>query len=200
METNYYNNVPTPSKESDKSLMTSVKYLFVGLAIFVLWGVLQIVDVQVDDRETYMQETIDEVGNSWSSDQILAGPVISYDRVTFVKSYGKDRHGKDSLIVRENSTTNLLFPEDLLVKCDVDSKSLHRSIYDVSVYSTKAEFSGKFTIPEELLGPDVRNIRVRMSVSDLKGIFEQVFVNLDTVKYQLNPNEGASSSNIQSDA
>ena len=175
-----------------------IKYLIVVVLVGLLWACLQIVDLQVDDREKYMQETIDEVGSTWSLDQCLSGPVIVYDKISFDSLTLKSSKGKDSLVVRKKETTNELYPEVMDVKCDVDSKSLHRAIYDVNVYSTKAQFSCNFKIPAEVLGPDTRNVRVEMSVSDLKGIYEQLYVTLDTVRYQLNPNESASSSITES--
>ena len=194
METVNNISTPPPQKKEDFSF---IKYLIVVTLIGLLWAFLQIVDVQVDDREKYMQETIDEVGSTWSLDQRLGGPVIMYDRITYDTLTLKSSKGKDSLAVRKKETTNEIYPEVLDIKCDVDSKSLHRAIYDVSVYSTKADFSGKFNLPEELFGPQTRNVRIRMSVSDLKGIFEQLYITLDTVRYQLNPNESASSSTTE---
>lgn len=196
METVNNISTPPPQKKEDFSF---IKYLIVVTLIGLLWAFLQIVDVQVDDREKYMQETIDEVGSTWSLDQRLGGPVIMYDRITYDTLTLKSSKGKDSLAVRKKETTNEIYPEVLDIKCDVDSKSLHRAIYDVSVYSTKAEFSGKFNLPEELFGPQTKNVRVKMSVSDLKGIFEQLYITLDTVRYQLNPNEKASTSSVEAE-
>ncbi|MBQ1748107.1 MAG: inner membrane CreD family protein, partial [Bacteroidales bacterium] len=174
-----------------------MKYLIVVVLVGLLWACLQIVNVQVDDRENYMRKTIDEVGSTWSLDQRLAGPVIVYDRTTYDTLSLKSSKGKDSLVVRKRETTNEIYPEVMDVKCDVDSKNLHRAIYDVSVYSTKAMFSGFFRIPEEVLGQQTRNFRVKMSVSDLKGIYEQLYVTLDTVRYQLNPNPKSPSSSVK---
>ncbi|MBQ1882211.1 MAG: inner membrane CreD family protein [Bacteroidales bacterium] len=174
-----------------------MKYLIVVVLVGLLWACLQIVNVQVDDRENYMRKTIDEVGSTWSLDQRLAGPVIVYDRTTYDTLALKSSKGKDSLVVRKRETTNEIYPEVMDVKCDVDSKNLHRAIYDVSVYSTKAMFSGYFRIPEEVLGQQTRNFRVKMSVSDLKGIYEQLYVTLDTVRYQLNPNPKSPSSSVK---
>ena len=53
-----------------------MKYLIVVVLVGLLWACLQIVNVQVDDRESYMRKTIDEVGSTWYLDQRLAGPVI----------------------------------------------------------------------------------------------------------------------------
>lgn len=177
-------------KEKQENKMF-LKYLIVACLFFILWAVLQIVDLQADDRESYMNETMEEVGKTWSSDQILGGPVIFYDKITYE---GKPDKTKENNGLKEVVTKCRLEPEELSVKCDIDSKKLHRAIYDVSVYSTKAEFSGYFKIPQVLFDPSVKNIRIRMTVSDLKGIYEQVNLYLDSVKYQLNPDINLSSS------
>ena len=183
------NNIPAPQvtqkeKQEDYSFF---KYAIVVVLVGLLWAVLQIVDVQVDDREKYMQETLNEVGSTWSSDQILGAPVITYDRVSYDSLTVRSSKGKDSLVLKKKEETFALYPEELDIKCDVDSKTLHRAIYDVNVYSANAVFSGNYSIPENFFNGTVKNVRARMSVSDLKGIFEQVVIELDTAKYQMSP-------------
>ncbi|MBR6466024.1 MAG: inner membrane CreD family protein [Bacteroidales bacterium] len=190
------NNIPTPPPPQKQEDYSFFKYAIVVVLVGLLWAVLQIVDVQVDDRESYMQETLDEVGNTWSSDQILGAPVITYDRVSYDSLTVKSSKGRDSLVLKKKEETFALYPEVLDIKCNVDSKTLHRAIYDVSVYSANAAFSGNFNIPDNFFDGSVKNVRARMSVSDLKGIFEQVNLEMDTAKYQLSPDFVKSSGTV----
>ena len=71
-------NIPVPPKmtQEDKSF---VKYLIVSALLLLLWAVLQLVNVQVSDREKYMDETMAEVSKTWSGQQYVYGPCIRYD-------------------------------------------------------------------------------------------------------------------------
>lgn len=171
----------------DKTSQMITKYLFATLLILILWGVLQFVKMQISDREDYMQQTLDEVGNTWSTAQLLGGPVIMYDRISYDSLTVKSSKGRDSLVLKKKEKTFAIYPENMDVKCNVDNKSLHRAIYDVNVYNANVKFSGNYIIPDNFFDGSVQNIKVRMSVSDLKGIYEQVYFNLDTAKYLLEP-------------
>ena len=179
------NNVTAYEKQKQED-KTFLKYLIVTALLLLLWAALQIVDVQVDDREKYMAETLDEVGQTWSSEQSLYGPCIKYERVIYdtIRHYTKKG---DSLEINKTWKTYSLYPQDLEIDGSIENKTLHRAIYDVNVYSFTSDVKGSFNIPDNLFDPTVRNVQLSFHVSDLRGIYEPMIVSLDTAKYELAP-------------
>ena len=182
-------NIPVPPKmtQEDKSF---VKYLIVSALLLLLWAVLQLVNVQVSDREKYMDETMAEVGKTWSGQQYVYGPCISYDKTL----YDTVRHYKpkgDSIEVVKSLKTYYLFPQNLEIEGNIEDKTLHRAIYDVNVYSFSADVKGNFDVGV-LNDPNVRNSKLMFYVSDLRGIFEPVVISMDSLSLELTPFQGKS--------
>jgi inner membrane protein len=183
------NNYSTPPKGKQEDWYFSfLKYLAVTGILLLLWAVLQIVDFQVDDRKKYMQETMDEVGDTWSSDQTLSGPSLRYNKVIYdtIRHYSKRG---DSLEINKETKVFSVFPNELDINGNIEEKTLHRAIYDVNVYSLNADVKGTFNLPDKLFEPGVSNIRLVFKVSDLRGIFEPMVISLDTTKYELAPSQ-----------
>ena len=127
----------------------------------------------INERQTRLQETENEVTNKWSRAQTVIGPYLAlpYHAYREVLSNGENK------VVKELKTAYFL-PDLLDIKGELQAESLHRGIFDVVVYrgdlDLKADFSSialeKLDITAEQVLWDQATFLI--SVSDLRGIGE----------------------------
>ena len=151
-----------------------VKILILGILTLLLLIPLAMVKGQIRDRKEAARTAVDEVSASWGGVQTLGGPVLAFSSI---ESIIKD--GKESLQERERH----IFPEVLDCVISADSKVLHRSIYDVSVYTADVHMQGYFVIPPAFAGKNVQEPVLSVLVNDQRG-FEGP-VSLSIVSYKL---------------
>lgn len=113
-------------KSSDRMLL---KLILIGLMSLLLLIPQQLLRMMVDERNATAMETIDEVGQSWSRAQRVVGPVVHIPS-------------------NNNETQDVyLLPEELSVTGDLQTETLHRGIFDVTVYTADMDLRGSFQIP-----------------------------------------------------
>lgn len=131
-------------------------FIIAVLAIFMLIP-LALVREQVNDRATYHESSISDITSSWGRSQNFTGPWIAYDYQRKVGSEDKTETVKAEL-----------YPENLDYKVKTVTKMLHRSIFDVPVYTADIEVSGEFVLDEHFCEAGVGNVVLKLN--DLKGI------------------------------
>ncbi|MCB9192537.1 MAG: cell envelope integrity protein CreD [Flavobacteriales bacterium] len=139
----------------------------------------------IRERQHTSARAIDEVSDKWGNSQTVVGPVLSVPYVTFKE----DKDGKRTYYRHWSH----FLPDDLAVKADVDTDTRHRSIYEVVVYNSKMNISGKFKKPD----PAVLNIPVdqflpgeaiiSMGIPDMRGIGEKVNISFGDTIAEFNP-------------
>ena len=113
---------------------------------------------QIRDRENAMQTSVEEVAASWAGPQTLSGPrVRSTEEVAA-------RDGKGPA----ETKTSILYPDCLSYVIQLDTKDLHRSIYDVKVYTSDVLVTGCFRIRDALRA--AKEAEVEFALPDLRGI------------------------------
>jgi len=153
-----------------------------GLILLMLIPTLFIQNL-VTEREERQKEVVKEVSSKWAGEQTLSGPflVVPYSEQS-LNSDGKTILTKTNLIVSA---------EHLSVNGKIIPEERPRSIYKVLLYKTVLNFSGSFK-PQwpagiNASGLDLANAKLCFSLSDFKGIEEEVRVNLNNRDLLLNP-------------
>ena len=158
--------------------------LKVGLMItatLLLLFPLSMVKSQIIERGNTMQESISDIESSWGEEQCLSGPKIRFE-------YDVQRKDKEGKMVTEREEYEL-YPDDLKYDVNAETQILHRSIYDVTVYSSIVRTSGTFLVTENLKGLGKGTLTI--SMSDLRGIEGETSIDFNGRKYDfIAANEG----------
>ncbi|WP_339868128.1 cell envelope integrity protein CreD [uncultured Algoriphagus sp.] len=164
------------------SRSTSLKLLVIGFIALLLLIPQALITDLIDERQTRLQETENEVTDKWSRSQTVIGPYLALPYHTYreVQSNGETK------VIKELQTAYFL-PDLLDVTGDLQAESLHRGIFDVVVYrgdlDVKADFNsialGKLDITFEQVLWDQATFLI--SVSDLRGIGENPDLKLDSL-------------------
>lgn len=170
------------------SRATSLKLLVIGFIALLLLIPQALITDLIDERQTRLQETENEVTNKWSRAQTVIGPYLAlpYHAYREVLSNGENK------VVKELKTAYFL-PDLLDIKGELQAESLHRGIFDVVVYrgdlDLKADFSSialeKLDITAEQVLWDQATFLI--SVSDLRGIGENPDLKLNNVSLVSEP-------------
>lgn len=153
-----------------------------GLILLMLIPTL-FIDNLINERENRQKEVVKEVSGKWATAQTLSAPFITvpYTEI-FSNSEGKLMQTKTQLIVLADrlSVTGKVMPEER-----------PRSIYKVLLYRTALNFTGNFN-PKWPVGIDIAKIdfagaKLCFSLSDFKGIEEEVMIDFNGQKLLLDP-------------
>jgi len=102
----------------------------------------------VYERQGWRQQAYDSIGQSWPGAQTLAGPllVLPYVLTYHTKEKIIDGNRKEREIVKEATLSDALYliPEQLHVTSELTSSERYRGIYQVPVYQSQVEVSGRF--------------------------------------------------------
>lgn len=147
-----------------------IKAFFIGFLILALLIPTFFIMFLVTDREQRSKEVIQEVSSKWAGKQAVTGPFLAipyYDSVT----------GGNGTPVSVKKYLCLL-PEELNINGKIFPQLKHRSIFNVPVYNSNINMTGKFKIAK----PDKLPVAVSllhfeesvfcMGISDFRGIGE----------------------------
>ena len=133
------------------------RIVFIGLASVAMLIPLEMVRSQIRDRERHHDQSVGDITNSWGTSQVFTGPWISYK---YQKALAQ---GKGFETVSET-----LYPDNLSYRVRSATKTLHRSIYDVPVYTAEITVEGNFVLEGKL--PGTESADLLFGLSGLKGI------------------------------
>ena len=145
-------------KKNLNTTRTAIKISLVAAISLLLLIPLTMVKGVIDDREDTKDAVTEEVANSYAKSQTISAPYLtSYvlEEITVDK--------KKQTYVEDYNT----YCPQVDYAADVETDILHRSIYDVIVYNSKIQISGKFPVTEK--SAIARNIEFRFQVTDIKG-------------------------------
>ena len=141
-----------------KVCIISVLALLMGIPLIMIRN-------QINDREYQHQHSLDHITDSWGHPQTFSGPYIRYE---YLKETGEEKEKK--------TVSETLYPDDLKYEVGSAAKELHRSIYDISVYTADLTIQGNFIVDERLAA--VGSGELILGMDDLKGIQGEPSFNL----------------------
>ena len=150
----------------------TVKLIFISFLILLLLIPSVLIQDLVRERSDRQNQTIKEVSDQYSGEQLIQGPVLVIPYKKQVKE--TDNSGKE--ITKEVTNNLFLLPNELDYKANVSPDVLHRGIFEVVVYNSTVKVSGNFTkadlnslsITADQLMPE--KAKLLFSISDLKGL------------------------------
>jgi inner membrane protein len=172
-----------PASEKNKLF---IKSLIIFVMAFLLWLPTYLILDMVKERASRQKEAITDISSKWASKQVVMSPVLA---VPYLETE-EYQPGKRELRKR----TAYFMPDKLDVQSTVSPEKRHRGIYEVAVYRSEINLSGKFdSLKWQQLGIPLENIlwseaELLLNVSDnIKGINEDLRVNWDGSNIVMNP-------------
>lgn len=164
-------DMKTPRKLSS-SLLGKVSLIAVVTLVMLI--PVSMIESRINERENTMTDSIRKIEATWGDVQYLSGPklMVSY------REWYKDQNGK--LLDRTDEIE--VYPKTLSYDVDARSQDLHRSIYDVTVYSSLVKVRGEFLVPDKI--KDIIGTQIVFGLSDLKGIEGNASVTVDGDGYE----------------
>lgn len=158
------------------------KILTIGLMTVVCGLVSFCIKSVVDDREQLSDATQLEVAESWSGRQNFVAPMLCVP----ICEVGKTIPYKCMYIM----------PDQLDIDADVTSETLHRGIFDASVYRTDILVKGNFNLKDTVTNAydenieknvfyDWSRVQIVVGISDYNGIEEGMMMTLKDKKVEL---------------
>jgi inner membrane protein len=149
------------------------KFFLIAFLILLLLIPLLIVAALVSEREGRSQSVVSDVARTWGGVQQLAGPFLVVPYLVRLES----KEG-DKVIQRTQERRAVFLPDELTITGDGTSSVLHRSIFDVNVYTAKLAVDGSFAVPDIAdVDPNAESARWRdaslvLALSDVAGLKE----------------------------
>lgn len=160
---------------------------FIGMLLLIPTSMIESL---IYERQTTQQEAIHEVSSKWANEQTISGPFISIPFYKYIKEFSK----KDSIekIVQVKEYLHIL-PTELKINGKISPELRNRGIYEIVVYNSKINISGKFNalqlsefdIPEKDIQFDKAQLSV--GIDDLRGIEKSVLLDWNGQKFSFNP-------------
>lgn len=164
-----------------------VKCGIIGIILLVLQIPTYQVEKLIEEREGRQKEAIAEVSSKWAGRQNLVGPVL-------VVPFWQSKRDTSAQLKREQHLAYFL-PDELTIQSTVTPQEKYRGIYKVLLYSSQVNLQGRFhalsperlgIAPEDMLWSEAF---VRMSISDNKGLNDEVRLKLGDSTATLAPYE-----------
>ncbi|RKR85360.1 inner membrane protein [Mucilaginibacter gracilis] len=166
-----------------------VKLSVIAALILLLLIPSQWIQSLISEREKTQDEVLNDVSDKWSGSQLIQGPVlvIPYQKEVRVLDSNKKE------IVRRETQTLYVLPQNMQIKANINTDTLHRGLFRAVVYNSKIWVQGNFGKPElEKAGIDPAavnydKVRLIFSVSDLKGLKSNPVIQLNNQKLNVEP-------------
>lgn len=109
--------------------------LLLTIPLLLVWGL-------IEEREHRAEGVQKDVAREWGGAQVVNGPVLIVP-YTVVRSSTQGGKRVEETIERRA----VFLPQTLNVRTKAATKVLHRSIYDIAVYTGDIHFEGRFDAP-----------------------------------------------------
>ena len=168
----------------NKRLM--LKSIAIGVITLLLLIPIKMVESLIEEREQTAKSAMSDVFEQWGDEQLIIAPMIQYDwRLHYIRKENE----KEEIEYYNRKVT--LLPENLHISGAVNSQQLKRGIYEIVTYNSPLEITGDFVFTGENIEDieqNVLNESVKIAISDIKGITEEVKLTLGNDTYTLTPN------------
>jgi len=147
--------------------------LIMGIPLLIVWGL-------ITEREHRAASVRQSVAQEWGASQYIDGPILVVP-YTMKRVTGEADKRVEEIVERRA----LFLPKSLKITGDTTTKVLHRSIYDVAVYTSALNFAGSFAAPDiseatsDVLEVRWRDASLAVAVSDVSGLKEAASVVID---------------------
>jgi len=138
----------------------------------------------ISEREALNQSVLNEVSLKWAGKQQINGPILSIPLI-----YEYDIEDNKTI-----TTTKYLYilPEKLGIQGKIEPEKLKRGIYEVVVYKSILDLSGKFKLSAKIDQNGLKEIKydeafLTIGISDLRGIEDQILLNWGKQKLEVQP-------------
>ncbi len=115
-------------------------FLILILLTVVMTIPLLMLGVITSERQSYSNQTIREVGGVWGAPQSLAGPFLMVP----VQRAGVLTQADGKVVPTVETHTLVITPDTLRVEINAQTQTRSRGIFEATVYTAKAGFSGAF--------------------------------------------------------
>lgn len=149
------------------------KFFLIAFLILLLLIPLLIVGGLVSEREDRSRSVMSDVSRTWGGQQQLSGPFIVVPYTVHIET----KEG-DKIVQLTQERRAVFLPEELTIAGDAKSNVLHRSIFDVNVYTAGLAIDGSFAVPDIAdVDPNAVSVRWKdatfvLALSDVGGLKE----------------------------
>jgi inner membrane protein len=172
-------------------------FLICGLVLLLLIPLLLVWGI-IEEREQRAENVRQEVAREWGSSQFINGPVLIVP-YTVLRVTGQGDKRVEQLVEKRAA----FLPQTLNVNGKATTKLLHRSIYDVAVFTGILEFSGRFAAPDiGEVASEVQSVRwqdaiLALAISDVSGLKKTASLRVaDGTELAFEPSLGVPSNRI----
>jgi inner membrane protein len=160
------------------------RLIAVGVVVLVLLIPLQMVESVVRERYVTYQEVVADIAGAWSSDQLLAGPllVVPFSEKVEIRDEYVTPNGEKKISQRWETRRRraVMLPDELTIDGIMTPEKRRRGIYQVQVFTAEVVISGAFrgleakvrslAAAERIEGIDWAKAVVAFGLSDPRGI------------------------------
>ena len=180
-------------------LKTSItaRMLVVGFLVIVLLIPLSYINSLIAERASRQQDVVNEINDKWGHQVLVYGPILKLPYKTYTETSTYNEQTKTYLKETKTYINHAyIFPENLDVDVNVNSKTLNRGNFESAVFTTNMDFSGKFDTLD-LSAKDIKNediiwdkATLLIKTSNLKGIKDAIHLKIDnkTLDFETNFN------------
>lgn len=161
------------------------KALLIGILVLLLLIPAYFVEELIKEREQRQKDAYEEVSSKWAGSQIITGPVLVLPYTETVANVS----GPPTILRKQA----YLLPDKLTITGDMKPEERHRGIYQVMLYSSTLNISGKFNeIPLKQLRIDASSVLwneayVCINLQDPRGLKEEMQLKWNDSLVTLNP-------------
>lgn len=169
-----------------------IKCVLIFLMGLVLWIPTQLILEMIRERASRQKEAVADIRTKWAGKQVVTGPLlmVPYHEI-ITGAAGNKQIGKKF---------SFFTPDNLVIDATVFPEKRHRGIYEVAVYKTEINLSGKFSplkwqqlnIPRENI---IWNEAVLLfkTEDNIKGINQDLFINWNKRNLLMEPGSNTQS-------
>ena len=147
--------------------------LLLAIPLLLVWAL-------IEERENRAEGVQSDVAREWGGAQAITGPVLIVPYTILRVTTQGDKRVEELVEKRA-----VFLPQTLNIGGKATTKVLHRSIYDVAVYTAELKFEGRFEPPDmSEVATDVQSVRWRdavlaLAINDVSGLKATASVFID---------------------
>ncbi|MDQ2925157.1 MAG: cell envelope integrity protein CreD [Acidobacteriota bacterium] len=168
-----------------KAALLFLKLVVIGGLAVVILIALYLVDNVISDRQSYRDQAVKSISESYASEQRILGPMLvqPYRQRTPVETLNDK--GVKHIEIRTTDSTYTIFPAALNVKGTLKPSIRRHGLYRVPVYEFQGMLSGHFDVSAPAVTGDVQFgiPYIAFTVEDARGIVATPVMRLNGVSY-----------------
>jgi inner membrane protein len=156
------------------------KFFLICLVILLLLIPLLIVSGLISERESRANSAQIEVARIWGKAQTLSGPFLIVPYAVRIETTEANKK-----VSRLENRRAVFLPDTITATGKTMSKVLHRSIFDVSVYTAGVSIEGRFSSPDmSEVDPNATSVRwhdatLALTLTDVSGLKEATSLEIE---------------------